>query len=356
MQRGLSLVELAQKIEANKGAKKDFVAGTSKMAIVPRREVSIDTDKIIDVPYLEVAEHGQFPILPLAHDQIANRVDIPTKYYRRMLAEQPQLLATNVNTWFRENPERRMVRTLAGNTRAFLSNKYQRIENEQIAEIALPVLADLPGVQIVSSEVTDRRLHIQFVVPGVQGEVKVGDVVQAGGAITNSEVGLGAYGISGLIWRLACLNGMKTADMFRRTHVGRSVDEGELEWADDTMAADDRTVLLKVRDMVKAVVDETRFRANLDKMRGLTEGRITGNPVEAVEILAQKLPVTEGEKGGILRSLIEGGDLSAWGMLNAVTAQAHIASSYDRAVELEAVGGQLLELPHAEWKRVLEAE
>jgi hypothetical protein len=122
------------------------------------------------------------------------------------------------------------------------------------------------------------------------------------------------------------------------------------------MAADDRTVLLKVRDMVKAVVDETRFRANLDKMRGLTEGRITGNPVEAVEVLAQKLPVTEGEKGGILRSLIEGGDLSAWGMLNAVTAQAHIASSYDRAVELEAVGGQLLELPHAEWKRVLEAE
>jgi hypothetical protein len=248
-----------------------------------------------------------------------------------------------------------MVRTLHGGTRAFLSNRYQRIENEQIAEIALPVLADIPGIRIVSSEVTDRRLYIQFVVDTIVGEVKKGDVVAAGGVIQNSEVGLGAYSVAGLIWRLVCLNGMKTQDAFRRTHVGRQVEEGELEWADDTLASDDQTVLLKVRDTVRAVVDQTRFRMNLDKMRGLTEGKITGNPVEAVGLLAQKVSVTEGEKGGILRALIEGGDLSAWGMLNAVTAQAHTATSYDRAVELEAAGGQLLELPSSEWRKVLEA-
>ena len=315
MQRGLSLVELAQKIESNKGSKKDFVADTSQVAIVPHREVR--NDKIIDVPYIEVSNHGQFPILPHAHDQIGARVNIPSKYYDRMMADPNggvQLLADNVNHWFRNNPEKRMVRTLGGNARAFLSNKYQRIENEQIAEIALPVLADLPGVQIVSSEVTERRLYIQFIVPTVTGEVKRGDIVQAGGVIQNSEVGLGAYSVAGLIWRLVCLNGMKTTDAFRRTHVGRSVDEGELEWADDTMASDDQTVLLKMRDTIRAVVDETRFRATLDKMRGLTEGKITGNPVEAVGMLAQKVPVTESEKGGILRALIEGGDLSAWGV------------------------------------------
>jgi hypothetical protein len=347
MMKGISLSDLARKIEANRELKRDYVADTTAM----RMEVQEDK-----TPVLAVSSHGDFPILPVAHDQIGARTQIPAKYYDRMLKEAPDLLATNVNRWFAQNPERRMVRTLGGDTRAFLSNRFQRIENEQIAEAALPVLADLPQVQIVSSEVTDRRLYIHFVVPTIQGEVKVGDVVQAGGIISNSEVGLGSVSVAGLIWRLWCLNGAKTADAFRRNHVGRAVeDDGVMDWADDTRRADDATVLLKVRDMVRAVVDESRFRATLGKLQGLTEGRITGDPTKAVEVLAAQVNATETEKGGILRSLIEGGDLSAWGLLNAVTAQSHKATSYDRAVEMEAAGGSLIDLPTDQWKRVLTA-
>jgi hypothetical protein len=346
MQRGLSLTDLARKIEANRELKRDYVADTSAMQMMIQED---------NKPVLEIPSHGTFPIMPHAHNQIGARTKIPATYYDRMAADAPQLLAINVNTWFRQNPEKRMVRTLGGDTRAFLSNRYQRVENEQIAEAALPVLYDLPGVQVVSSEVTDRRLYIHFTVPSIIGEVKVGDVVQAGGIISNSEVGLGSISVAGLVWRLICLNGMKTADAFRRNHVGRQVDEGELEWAEDTMIADDKAILLKVRDMVRAVVDETKFRANLDKMRGLTDARVTGDPAKAIEVLAQKVGANETEKGSILRALIHGGDLSAWGMLNAVTAQAHTAKSYDRAVEFESAGGALLELPATEWKRVLEA-
>jgi hypothetical protein len=217
------------------------------------------------------------------------------------------------------------------------------------------VLADLPGVTIPTCEVTDRRLYIHFVVPTIEGEVKKGDVVQAGGIIQNSEVGCGSYGVSGLLWRLICLNGMKTTEAFRQNHVGRRVEDSEELWAEDTVKADDRAIMLKMRDMVRAVVDETRFRANLDKLQGLSTGRITGDPSKAVEVLAQKVGASEIESAGILRSLIEGSDLSAWGLLNAVTAQAHTARNYDRAVELESVGGSLIELPRAEWREVLEA-
>src|SRR5262249_34629197 len=184
------------------------------------------------------------------------KLQIPAKYYDRMLNEDPNLLAINTNAWFRKQPERRMVRTLGGDARAFLSNRYQRIEHEQLAEPALEELAKLPGVQIPSCEVTDRRLYIHFVVPTIQGEVKKGDVVQAGGIIKNSEVGCGALSVAGLIWRLWCLNGATTGEAFRRNHVGRHVDEGEMEWAEDTQRADDKAILLKVRDMVRAVVDE----------------------------------------------------------------------------------------------------
>lgn len=90
-------------------------------------------------------------------------------------------------------------------------------------------------------------------------------------------------------------------------------------------------------------------------MQGLTESHVTGNPANVVEVLAKKVNASLDEQGGILRALIEGGDLSAWGLLNAVTAQAHTARSYDRAVEFEAAGGQLLDLSPKDWKEVLEA-
>ena len=179
--------------------------------------------------------------------------------------------------------------------------------------------------------------------------------VEAGVIISNSEVGLGSVSVQGLIWRLVCLNGMKTSDAFRRNHVGRKVEDNEALWADDTRKADDKAVLLKVRDMVRAAVDETKFRVQLQKLQGLTEGKIVGSPEKAIEVLARKVGATEGERGGILRSLIEGGDLSRWGIVNAITHQAHSTESYDRAVEFEGMGGQLVDLPATEWKEILEA-
>ena len=347
MKPGIDLQALASKIETNRGLKKDFIADTS-----------MTTVQVIErKPMIELPDIGQFPIQPIAHRQIATHTGVPAAYYDRMANEAPDLLATNINAWFRLHPARRMVRTLSGHARSFNSNRYQRIEHEEIAEVAFPILAELPNVKIVSCEITDARLYIHFVVPGIQGEVRVGDVVQAGGIISNSEVGLGSVSVAGLLWRLACLNGARTNETFRRNHVGRAVDTNEDLWADDTRQSDDRTVLLKVRDMVRAVVDEARFKANIAKLQGLADPlhRITGDPVKAVEVLAAKVGASVGEKDGILRSLIEGHDLTAWGLLNAVTAQSHNVESYDRAVELEGIGGSLIELPRAEWRQVLEA-
>jgi hypothetical protein len=181
--------------------------------------------------------------------------------------------------------------------------------------------------------------------------------VQAGGILSNSEVGLGAVRVDGLAWRLTCLNGAKTGDTFRRAHIGRKAEDTEALWADDTKAADDKTVLLKVRDMVKAVVDETRFRAQVDKLKQLADpsAKITGTITAAVEVLADKMNLPDAMRPSILTSLAEGGDLTAWGLVNAVTAQAHHATDYDRAVELEGVGGQLINLAPAEWRQVLQA-
>lgn len=343
MNKGISLSALAAQIESQQALKHDLIAPTNAMFL---------TD---DAEGLIIAGQGEYKINNHAHDQIGDRLKIPAKYYDRMLAEAPHLLAANVNTWFNKNPERRMVRTLDGTARAFLSDRYQRVDNHEIAEVALPVLMNIPDVQIVSTQITEHRMYIQAVSPRLQGDVKVGDAVQAGVIISNSEVGAGAISVAPMIYRLVCLNGMIIPDQkFRAYHVGRRIEDSEQLWADDTKRADDRAILLKVRDMVALAVNELNFAKTLDQMRGTTEAKITGNPALAVEVLGKKLGTTEAEQGGILRALIEGGDLSAWGLINAVTAQAHSAQ-YDRAVEFETAGGTLLNLDRSEWSRILVA-
>jgi hypothetical protein len=350
MLRGIELPELSRRIIAAKAQKRDYIAPSRKLDVDVRADGEI---------IMRVENNGEFPLQPLAHRQLSTFTNVPAAYYDRMKADAPDLLATNLNTWLHKMPadNKRMVRTLAGDARALLSNSYQRIENDEIADVALPIIMALPGVQIVSAEVTVSRLYIHFVVPSVQGQVRVGDIVQAGGILSNSEVGLGAVRVDGLAWRLTCLNGAKTGDTFRRAHIGRKAEDTEALWADDTKAADDKTVLLKVRDMVKAVVDETRFRAQVDKLKQLADpsAKITGTITAAVEVLADKMNLPDAMRPSILTSLAEGGDLTAWGLVNAVTAQAHHATDYDRAVELEGVGGQLINLAPAEWRQVLQA-
>ena len=344
MNKGISLSALAAEIERQRDSKHDFIASTAAL-----------TMHDMEGTHTLAVDDEDFGIQQTAHNQIAARLGIPTRYYDRMKVEAPSLLTTNVNEWFRRNPERRMIRTLDGSARAFLSDRYQRIDNSEIAEIALPVLAKIPEVQIVSSQITESRMYIQAVTPRQTREVALNDSVQAGVIVSNSEIGLGSVSVLPIIWRLRCLNGMILADQsFKAYHVGRRIEDSEALWADDTRQADDRAVLLKVRDMIAKAVDDVNFRENVQRMQGLAVNRIEGDPRKVVEVLAKKINATDSEQGGILRSLIEGGDLSAWGVLNAVTAQAHTAD-YDRAVEFEAAGGQLLNLPSTEWSRLLQA-
>lgn len=359
MQTGLNLKQLSERLIKDREAAKDYVIDTRKMAMHARESDEKSTSGGYAIkPTLELyGTSDELPIRPLVHDQIGARLEIPGKYYDRMLRDQPQLLVANVNAWFAHKPELRMVRTMEGSARAFLSNRYQRVDNWQVAEAALPILGRIPGVQIKSCQVTETRLYIQAVSPRVQGEVRKNDVVQAGVVISNSEVGAGSVSVSAMVWRLVCLNGMITGDRFRAYHVGRKVEEEGAMWSDRTRRIDDSLILSKVQDMVNSAIDANMFESRLNKMRALTGETMArgADPAKAVEVLAKKIGASDEERGGILRALIEGKDLSAWGFLNAVTNQAHGSRSYDRSVEMEAAGGMLLDLPRSDWRQVLEA-
>ncbi len=132
MKTGKTLVELATELERQSDTKKDFVASTSVLEMTPEGELTLET---------EMSSNG-FPLTDNCHAQIATKLDIPAKYYNRMRKEAPKLLATNVNEWFHNKPERRMIRTLDGQARAFLSDRYRRLDNYDLASDVLPILIE----------------------------------------------------------------------------------------------------------------------------------------------------------------------------------------------------------------------
>ncbi|MGD7478558.1 DUF932 domain-containing protein, partial [Ralstonia pseudosolanacearum] len=157
-----------------------------------------------------------------------------------------------------------MIRVLDGNVRAFLSDRYRRLDNLELCAAVLPVINEMKNSVIESCEVTTTHLYLKVVNRRLKAEVRVGDVVQAGFVVSNSEVGLGSLRVEPLVFRLVCKNGLICKDMaHKKYHVGRQVyasDDSAYElYSEETLAQDDKTFFLKVQDIVRSAVDEARF-------------------------------------------------------------------------------------------------
>ena len=255
MKSGRSIQDVSREILRQQEAKADYLVATDRLYM----------DTYGDSPVIRVLDReGIDQIEPLeiqqtAHQQIGTYLDIPSKYYDRMLQRDPALLSYNVNRWFQKEPEQKLLRTMDGKARAFLSNRYRRIDNLDIARVVLPIIGEMEGARFESCEITDDRMYLKVVNPRLQAEVVPGDIVQAGIMISNSETGLGAVNIQPLIYRLVCSNGMVVNEAgTRRAHIGRvnTTDVNFALYSQQTLDAEDRAFVLKIQDTVRAAVDE----------------------------------------------------------------------------------------------------
>jgi len=347
MRQGKTIVDLATELEAQMATKKDYVVKT------PALEMSLLNT---EVPRLHArgADELDWGVNNLAHSQIAERTGIPGAYYKRMLASWPALLVMNVNHWFKNQPESRMLRTMNGNVRAFLSDRYKPIDNFDVADTLLPVLSEA-GAKVESCELTERRMYLKAVFPKIQGDVGKGDPVQAGLIISNSEVGCGSVDVRPLVYRLVCLNGLIVEDYrMKRHHVGRLFEgDGNFNmFSSETVQADNKAFFMKMRDVVKHVLTQEVFNGILSKIQEAAGVKIETHPEALVKEIGMRHQLNEREQGGILRHLIDGGDLSKWGLVNAVTRTSQDVEDYDRATELEVLGGNRLNIERSAWQSI----
>lgn len=341
MKQGMKSIEnLYGELMRQREARMDLIADTRSLSVSTENGIStlsIFTDKDI----------YNFKVTDIAHRQIADRLGIPFKYYEHMMNEYPQLLDENVNSWLKFKAEKRMLRALDGKLRAFLSNRYRRLDNLELVDHILPVIAQMKNCQIASCDITETHLYLKVINKSMKAEIVPGDIVQAGFVVSNSEIGLGALKVEPLVYRLVCKNGMISKDYaHKKYHTGRNVEDTDNAYelySDETLQADDKAYFMKVQDIVSAAVDETKFMLTVDKMRQTKNIKTGDNPVETVEILGDKYLLNKNERASVLRHFIMDRDFSQFGLVNAVTRTSQDVEDYNRATELERIGGTILE-------------
>lgn len=345
MNPGTTIQDAIGQILADAPAKRDYLVPTTTLRLN-------GDDRTIE---WGADASNQHTLTRHAHGQIADYLGIPRRFYDRLQTEAPGLISVNVNRLMAEQkPERRMIRTLRGDARAFLSDRYRPLDHEEVAERILPMIED-HGFEIRSVKVTDSRFYLHAISPRLEGEVRVGDPVRFGWLISNSEIGMGSLEFAPMIERLRCTNGMVIAEYSqKKAHLGMRLTAGGddylIQVGEDTRRAADDALWFGIRDHVKALTTEDGLRRVLGTLRDRADEPVTGDPELVVEEVGKRFAMVEPERKSALYSYLQEGDFTRWGLTQAITQIANTHDNYDRAVELERHGGALMAMGGREFK------
>ena len=224
-------------------------------------------------------------------------------------------------------------------------------------------------MQVVSTEITERRVFVKAVSPDLRMEIpvkdrNVNDVVQYGLVISNSDVGSGSLRIEPMIHRLICNNGMIANTAMRKFHTGKNQLEEEIYKLlnYETIEKENEAFWMKVRDLILASMDEVNFTRQVEEIQQATEVELPAFKVEKLVDNAMKAVKITGEKkrDGILAALAsgnEGAGFTKWGLVNSFTKAAHSVEgiSYEDSIEMERAGGKILTLNKSQFQSILPA-
>jgi len=281
-----------------------------------------------------------FKVNENCHNQISEKLDIPTKYYRRMRSQNAALLEENINGWLSKSENAKyMLRCLKSTdpaeeniARAFLSNSYNCIDNYDVLGAALEAIKRMNvKVDILRAEVTERRLYLQVVCPEVEQQAETflkdymkssgrgGYAIYSGLSLSNSEVGVGGFNISPRCVVGVCSNGLTLKDdSFRKIHLGAKMDEGEIEWSARTKQKNYELIISQTSDAIQKFLSKRYLGTMIDKIAA-TKNIQLEHRIDTVQNVCRELCISDDHMENILQYFMSDGDPSAAGVLNAIT-------------------------------------
>jgi hypothetical protein len=300
---------------------------------------------------------------------IADKLGIPAAYLKKMRASRPRLFDANVNGWLAGDDRSFFVRCLrggdgqAGVARAWLSDGYKPIDHlDTLMAVFDGIRAAGQDVMIDSCDLTERRMYVrvrceavQVLAPALLSDYKSpftgargadNPVVFAGFVVANSETGCGACTVTPRLVAQVCANGMTiTRDGVRAVHLGERMEEG-VRWSGDTLDRQLALVTAKARDAVTAFLSPCYAERIVRGLEKQARHRVT-DAARTVEVISGRLRYSEAQQVEILDHFIKGGDLTAGGIMHAVTSAAQLQADGDAAWDLENTALEALSLAAA---------
>ena len=368
--RNATLTDLAALLRDQQARKVDIVAPAAAIRAAGGRLV-IDESAPVLRPDGVTMTSGAYTPTDVCDQGVADKLGIPAAYLRRLREHKPGLYDVNVNGWLDSDDRRFLLRCLRpataqgpGIVRAFLSDGYKIIDNLDVLLAALDGVrqAGFP-VEIDGCDLTERRMYVRVVCEQVRVMAPAllagyrspftgasgaeNPVVFAGFVLTNSETGCGAFTLTPRLVVQVCRNGMTiTRDAVRAVHLGERLDEGVVTWSGNTQDKTLALITAKTTDAVTTFLDpayaERAVRA-IEK----DAGHPVTDPQETVRTVSQRLRFTDAQQNDILTHFIRGGDVTAGGIMQAVTSAAQTQTDADTAHEMESVALRALEIAAA---------
>ncbi len=256
---------------------------------------------------------------PNAMSQYLTRLQYPQGLYKRLPSK---LNILNIN-WLVQSgtfDREALIRLQDDNqARALMTELYQPVDNLELLEMIEPYLGDGNVRWHYDDELT---FHMSISFPQYAEEIKVGDVVERGLHISNSEVGLRSVTIAGYLYRLVCSNGMISGrgggDSFRFRHVGDSD---------------------KLRDKIRDAVESTKLEVErvIAQFKNAMTVKIE-EPFQFLEEVAKDKDLSQEEFKAILNSLMEAPEEkdNLFAVANAISNAANVFDG-ERSYELQRV-------------------
>lgn len=259
-----------------------------------------------------------------------------------------------MNHWLGEFPGNYFLRSFlplgdsgSGVARALLSDRFKVIDNLDVLLASLDTIKQLDsGVMVDHCALTDRRMYVSFIAPNIVKDSPAlleryrlpkrtpgghevfnggrvpspGDNgIMAGFVLQNSKTGHGAFSIAPRIMIRVCINGLiSTKYALRNVHLGTKLEEGSINWSNETIKKNMELVMSQVTDAVNTFVSE-EFLEKL--VNGLVE---QGNyelkhPVDAVNNVCKAYLISEDRTKNIVDYFVKGADSTAFGVSQALT-------------------------------------
>lgn len=368
--RNVTLADLAGMLRDQQARNVDIVAPATAIRARGGQFVIEASDPVPGHDGVAVTA-GTYTPTQVCDQGVADKLNIPGPYLRRMREQRPALYDTNVNAWLDGDPRKFLIRCLRpatgegpGAARAFLSDGYKRIDNLDVLLAALDGVrqAGVPA-EVDGCDLTERRMYVRVVCEQVAALAPAllagyrspftgaagadNPVVFAGFVLSNSETGCGAFTLTPRLVVQVCRNGMTiTRDAIRAVHQGERLDEGVVAWSGNTLDKTLALITAKTTDAVAAFL-EPGYVNQVIRALGAQAGHPVTDPAEAVAVVSHRLRFSDAQQADIMNHFIRGGDLTAGGVMHAVTSAAQVQADADTAHEMEAAGLRALAIAAA---------